>query len=379
MKKAIALFILSIYSVCTYSSEIIKIQLSDGETIKAKLDLPENGSEVTLIIIFVPGTGPNTYLNKRKFGNIEFNYYDLFATEFNKRGIGFLAYNRRGVEIGDQPPFYDKIDSAKYLKYTPLREVFDIESIISNLKKDKRFKQSKIVLLGASEGTIIASIVADRTVERVDGLLLFGYANDNLYDVIKWQLSGAASIINLRKYFDTNKDNAFSREEYESVDSIAVLARAKILNNATFESLNIEKDGVIDYKDFAPKTISFFEYLAKMIDTGNDTWIWKNYFRVTSSWLKAHFQLEANKTRLLRIDIPIFIFHGVNDANVPVEGVYDIQSRFRKAHKTNLQCYIFNGHDHDLNYIAWPYKNQISEGLNSIFNASELMFNQLNE
>ncbi len=376
MKKVIVLFILSVCSVYTYSSEIMNIRLSDGETIKAKIDLPENGSEVPLIVIFVPGTGPNTYLNKRKFGNIEFNYYDLFATEFNKRGIGFLAYNRRGVEVGDQPPYFDTIDSVKYAKYSPLREVFDIESVISNLKKDTRFKQSKIVLLGASEGTIIASVVADRKVERIDGLLLFGYGNDNLYDIIKWQLSGTASIINLRKYFDANQDNAFSREEYESKDSIAVLARAKILNNATFESLNIEKDSVIDYKDFAPKTTPFFEYLIKMIDTGNDTWIWKNYFRVTSSWLKAHFQLEANKTRLLRINIPIFIFHGVDDANVPVEGVYDIQSRFRNANKTNLQCYTFDGHDHDLNYLAWPYKNQIPEGLNSIFNAAESMLNQ---
>lgn len=376
MKKPIILFILSICSVCAYSSEIMNIQLSDGETIKAKLDLPENGSEIPLIIIFVPGTGPNTYLNKRKFGNIEFNYYDLFATEFNKRGVGFLAYNRRGVEVGDQPPYFDTIDSAKYAKYEPLREVFDIESVISHLKKDVRFKQSKIVLLGASEGTIIASIVADRKIERVDGLLLFGYANDNLFDIIKWQLSGAASIINLRKYFDTNQDNAFSREEYESKDTIAVLARAKFLNNATFESLNIDKDSVIDYKDFAPRTTPFFENLIKMIDAGNDTWIWNNYFRVTSSWLKAHFQLEANKTRLLRIDIPIFIFHGVDDANVPVEGVYDIQSRFWKANKTNLQCYTFNGHDHDLNYLAWPYKNQIPAGLNSIFNATESVFKE---
>jgi pimeloyl-ACP methyl ester carboxylesterase len=379
MKKIIILLIFNFFSISTFSSNIIKIELSDGEVINGKLDLPQDSCNVPLIVVFVPGTGPNTYLNKRNFGNIEFNYFDLFATEFTKKGIGFLTYNRRGVEIGDRPPYYDKIDSAKYVKYTPSREVFDIESIISTLKKDIRFKNTKIALLGASEGTIIASIVADRKVEGVDGLFLFGYANDNLYEIIKWQLSGAASIINLRKYFDKNKDNAFTREEYESTDSVPVLARAKVLSNATFETLNIEKDSVIDYKDFAPKTIPFFEYLSKMIDAGNDSWIWKNYFRVTSKWLKEHFELEANKTRLLRLDIPIFIFQGVDDANTPVEGVYDIQNRFEQANKTNLKCFIFTGHDHDLNYIAWPYKHQISEGLNSIFNAPELLLNQLNK
>jgi len=338
--------------------------------------LPKDSNNVPLIVVFIPGTGPNTYLNKRKFGNIEFNYFDLFGTEFTKRGIGFFTYNRRGVEIGDQPPYYDEIDSVKYAKYIPSREVMDIESIISNLRSDDRFKKSKIALLGASEGTIIASMVADRKVERVDALLLFGYANENLFDIIKWQLSGVASIVKLRKYFDTNKDNVFSREEYESNDSIPALARAKYLNNLSFESLNLAKDSIIDFRDFAPKTAPFFKYLIQMIDSGNDTWIWKNYFRVTSRWLKEHFQLEANKTRLLKIDIPIFIFQGVDDANAPVEGVYDIQSRFKQGNKTNLKCFIFEGHDHDLNYIAWPYKHQISEGLNSIFNVSELLLNQ---
>lgn len=374
MKKIILSIIISVLGIYVYGSEIIKVQLSDGENITGKLDLPKDSSNVPLVVVFVPGTGPNTYLNKRKFGNIEFNYFDLFGTEFTKRGIGFFTYNRRGVEIGEQPPYYDKVDSVKYAKYIPSREVMDIESIISNLRNDDRFKKSKIALLGASEGTIIASMVADRKVERVDALLLFGYANENLFDIIKWQLSGAASIVKLRRYFDTNKDNVFSKEEYESNDSIPALARAKYLNNLSFEALNMEKDSIIDFRDFAPKTAPFFKYLIQMIDSGNDTWIWKNYFRVTSRWLKEHFQLEANKTRLLRIDIPIFIFQGVDDANAPIEGVYDIQSRFKQGNKTNLKCFIFEGHDHDLNYIAWPYKHQISMGLNSIFNTSELLF-----
>jgi hypothetical protein len=228
-------------------------------------------------------------------------------------------------------------------------------------------------LLGCSEGTIIASIVADRKVQEIAGLLLFGYANDNLYEVIKWQYSGKASMINLRKFFDVNRDDRITRSEYESSDSAAVLGRTRLLRNAPFESLDIVKDSVIDYHDFAVKNTPFFEYLLKMADSGNDAWIWQNYFRVTSRWLKEHFQLEANKTRLLRIEIPVFIFHGTADGNVPIEGVYDIQSRFREAGKSNLNCFIFEGHNHDLNYLDWPFEHKISKGLNSIFNTSELL------
>lgn len=376
MKTHAIMLIILFFSICVEGSEIVKVQLFDGESISGKLDIPADSSKVSLVVIYVHGTGPNTYLNKRKFGDVEFNYFDLFATEFTKRGIGFFTYNRRGVEIGDTPPYFDDVDSVKYAKYLPSNEVLDIESIISKLRKDKRFEQSKIALLGASEGTIIASMVAERKVERVDGLLLFGYANDNLYDIMKWQLSGAASIINLRKYFDTNHDNAFSREEYESDDTIAVMGRTRVLKNATFDMLNMVKDSVIDIKDFAPRTTPFFEYLQQMIEAGNDSWIWNNYFRVTSAWLKEHYQLEANKTRLLRVDIPIYIFHGVDDANVTIEGMYDLQSRFTEAHKTNLQCFSFEEHNHDLNYLDWPYKQEISKGLNAIFEASELLIKQ---
>jgi len=335
--------------------------------------LPSNEDNVPLLVIFVHGTGPNTYLNKRKIGNVDFNYFDLFAEEFNKRGIGFFTYNRRGVEIGDNPPYYDEIDSVKYSGYLPEKEAEDIESIISQLRRDERFKNSKIALLGSSEGTIISSIVADRKVEKVDALLMFGYANDNLYDIIKWQYSGHASIINLRKYFDVNKDNLISRSEYESADSGAVFGRTRVMRNVSFEALDTERDSILDYRDFASRTVPYFEYLIKMIDSGNDAWIWQNYFRVKSKWLKEHFQLEANKTRLLRIDIPVYIFQGTEDGNVPVEGVYNIQTAFRNAGKTNLNCYIFDGHNHDLNYLDWPFEHKISEGLNAIFNTSELL------
>lgn len=187
MKKILIILIAAFFSTCIFSEEIFKVRLSDGESIIGRLKLPSDKDKIPLLVVFVHGAGPNTYLNKRKIGNTEFNYFDLYADEFIKRGIGFFTYNRRGIEIGNAPPCYDKIDSAKYSKYLPITEAEDIEAIISKLKHDERFLNSKIALLGCSEGTIIASMVADRKVEKIDALLLFGYANDNLFDIIKWQ------------------------------------------------------------------------------------------------------------------------------------------------------------------------------------------------
>jgi hypothetical protein len=36
---------------------------------------------------------------------------------------------------------YNKIDSAKYAKYLPVREAEDVENMLSALKEDKRFRK----------------------------------------------------------------------------------------------------------------------------------------------------------------------------------------------------------------------------------------------
>ena len=372
MKNKLLLSLLFIFSVITiYGQEIISVRLSDGETIEGRLCLPSGVKKVKAMVVFVHGTGPNTYLDKRKIGTYEFNYYDLFANEFNKRGIAFFSYNRRGVTTGDTAPMYDRIDSLKYLKYTPLTEASDVESIIARLKGDKRLSKAKTILLGASEGTMVGTLVADRKIAKVDALLLFGYVNDNLFDIIKWQLSGVPSIINIRKYFDVNEDNIISRAEYESADSITTLVRTRLFRNASFSSMDMNSDSIIDYRDFGMKTEPFYQYLMKMYSEGNDKWIWDNYFRVTIPWLQEHKSLEANKTRMLRLQMPIYIFQGLDDGNAPVQGVYDIRDAFAKQGKTNLSCSFFKGHNHDLNFMDYPIKNVISEGLQAIFTTSE--------
>jgi pimeloyl-ACP methyl ester carboxylesterase len=107
------------------------------------------------------------------------------------------------------------------------------------------------------------------------------------------------------------------------------------------------------------------------IDRNDDAWIWKNYFRITSKWAKDYFQLEANKTKLLKLNLPIYVFHGQYDANVPAKGVLELKQDFELANKTNLKAYVFENHDHDLNYIIYPLYNKIPEGLKVIFNAAE--------
>jgi pimeloyl-ACP methyl ester carboxylesterase len=368
-RKYLAVFLAVFLPVATFSqqSQIVKIKLSDGDTLTGKLDIPESPKRVKELVIFVHGTGPGTYLDRRKISGNEFVYFDLFKQELNKRGIAFYAYNRRGVSLTNTPPTYDTVDRVKYKKYLPSIESEDIATVISSLKKDKRLAKAEIVLLGWSEGTIIAPMVAQNKKNGVDALLLAGYANDNIPDIIKWQYSGSASMVNLRKYFDSDTNNVISRTEYESKDAVIASIRAKAFRNAPFSVLDVNKDSTITAADFGLLNKSIYERILEAFNNGDDEWIWKNYFRVTTQWYNEHQSLEPNKTALLKLDIPIYIFHGLDDGNAPVEGAYDIQKRFAEAGKTNLHCYFFRGHNHDLNYTDWPFKKTISPGLTKIF------------
>ena len=314
----------------------------------------------------VHGTGPYTYLTQRQ----GFNYYDVLADGFCDKGVGFFTYNRRGVDLGEKAPWFDKVESTKYARYLPHIEVVDIETMISFLRKDNRFKNCKIILYGISEGTIIASMVAERKKVKTDALFLHGYAHENMFDIIRWQNTGEGVMIMANAIFDKNEDKAIDREEYESEDPRIKSYRGYLFQNLPFDTLDVAKDAVINVKDFRIMREPFQKLIMTKISEKDGEWIWNHYFRVTIDWFKEHFALEPNKTRLLRVSIPIYVFHGKEDANVPVESVYDLEVRFKTCNKSNLKIFVFEKHNHDLNFQDWLKTKEYPEGLKKLFEMS---------
>lgn len=372
MKKLITLIlgILALFHCYGFKSELKTYTLSDGEKVLGRLCIPDSGGFNTLVFV-VHGTGTNTYLNMRKSA-VEFNYYDELAKEFCKRGVAFFSYNRRGVEVDENnPPLCHRIDSGKFVKYTPLREAEDVENMVSTLRKDKRVKKSKLILYGISEGTIIAPMVADRKNVEVDALFLHGYANENMYDIIVWQNEGHGVMMIANQFMDKDGDEKISREEYMSEDATVAAYRNYLFDDLLFDSMDVDKSQYIDVRDIGTMRLKFHEVLMEEVKNDNNKWIWKNYTEAPTTWFKEHFALEANKSRLLRLNIPIHIFHGTHDANVPVKGVYDIEERFKVVNKSNLKAHVFKKHNHDLNFEQCLFGKSCSKGMKAIYNEAK--------
>lgn len=350
-------------------NKIEAVTLHDNCVIKIKYSYPENVL-IKKLVIYVNGSGPNTYDNKRQWiDGTTFNYHDLFVNEFNKRGIAYCSYNTRGVDVGEKPPFYAEIKDEEYKTYLPSNSVKDIEYIINFLKQKDEFKDAKIYLLGWSEGTIIAPLVALNNNVKVDALLLAGYCNENLRDILTYQLQGNAEFTLWRRYFDYDKKGCITKEDFEA-DKYEV--RKQLFGNAAFEDLDVNHDGKITVEDAGVRSLPHLNNMLKAIETNDDEWLKKNHgVRLTSGWFKEHFNLKPNKEVLPLLDLPIFIFQGEYDAMCTKKYAEDIDQKFKEMNKTNLTVNIFDNHDHDLNYISLLVKNEVSAGIEAIFKTVE--------
>ncbi len=347
--------------------KIETILLYDGSKTKIRYSYPDN-MIVEKLVIYVNGSGQNTYDNKRKNPNGGFfNYHDFFRGEFVSNNIAYCSYNTRGIDIGDIEPLFVSVDENEYKKYKPLNSVKDIESIIRFFTELPEFQNARIYLLGWSEGTIIAPLVALRKNVRVDALLLAGYCNENLKDNLVWQLSGHSSFVNLRKVLDKSNKGYISKVDFETADEKV----KAFFGGLPFEVFDCNSDGRLDVSDFALLQKPYLDELLDAISKNDDEWLKSNYIypviKLTAGWFNEHFSLEPTKNILPQLDLPIFIFQGTDDASCSVQYAYDIKEDFEKTGKTNLHINTFENHDHDLNFMEWLIKGTIPAGIKCIF------------
>ncbi len=352
-------------AVTAHTSQVLTIPSFDGYPLEGKLRMPCR-DQVDKLVIYVNGSGPNTYDNHRALGSLEFNYFDLFARQCAREGAAFFSYSTRGVSPGSQPPLYDQIDEEAYQSYLPQNSVQDVEQIILALRQDPRLQHAAVYLLGWSEGAMIAPKVALRGNAPVDALLLAGYPNGTMVETLDWQQTGGSSMVTYCLYFDTDGDGAVSPQEYEA-DPYGV-REALGLGDTPFSGLDLDQNGRLEAADFAILLAPSRQQLYDAIERGDDAWLAANYsVRLTSAWFRAHRDFPPNRDMMTQLDLPIVIFQGEADANVPVQGCLELQQAFQQAGKTNLTVHTYPQTDHDLNYSTYLLTGSLPQGLADLF------------
>ena len=203
--------------------------------------------------------------------------------------------------MGDSPPRFEKIDREVFDTSTLDNKVRDILSAIEAVRSQEGLAEIPILLMGASEGTLLAAEAASRKPESVDGLVLYGTMADNLRQSFKYILTGG-SFLPYRR-IDADADDAVSQAEWDAV-----------VKNIPFSQADKNGDGKLTEADFALAN----KPLIDAVDNDDFATLqqWANHsaaVAVPKDWFKDHFGHKEIWAFLKDLDIPVGLFHGDRD------------------------------------------------------------------
>src|SRR5258708_194583 len=127
------------------------------------------------------------------------------------------------------------------------------------VKKYPGVDSSRIFLMGASEGTLLAVQAASRAPQEIRGLILYGVMSMNMRDVFRYIVSDGGFLAYLQ-YFDTDKDGRISKAEFEA-DPYKY--RQAVFKNAGFENFDQNGDGFFTVEEMNVMVKTYLDAIDK--------------------------------------------------------------------------------------------------------------------
>lgn len=207
---------------------------SDNVTLAGTLTIPE-GKGAFPAMVLISGSGAQD----RDETIFEHKPFRVMADYFTRNGFAVLRFDDRGVggSMGDHLQATTRINSE------------DVQSAIGFLSMRKDINKKKIVLIGHSEGTIIASMVASEN-PHISGIVLLGAPglriDENLYlqNALIRKADGASNEVITQ--MNLMQKNLFSVVKDEPNDSIAKVKLRDIYSSNMYQMLTPDQKKSID-------------------------------------------------------------------------------------------------------------------------------------
>jgi pimeloyl-ACP methyl ester carboxylesterase len=321
------------------------IDLGDGLKTDAQLTLPIIGDGPFPGVLLIHGSGNSDmdeYLPPIASGTNEPTRLFLQIAEYlSNRGFAVLRYNKRGVGLNGTI-----LDMNAWRNLTIQDLVQDAETALKVLEQQPEVDSSNISLIGHSEGTMIAPIIAvkDPTIRNI---VLMGAIAQNLHEVVYFQIVDRP-VKYAEDTLDTDHDGLLSTQEveaslnYKNVN-LSPLPPLALIQNYTGEwgwypGLDTSEDGYFDIEnELKPIEIAFFD-----LYTSSDP---KSLYY--SIWLQSDFALKDTNLDIIgNVSASILILQGEGDTQALVEQAFLLEQRLTEVEHVDHTLITYPGLGH---------------------------------
>jgi uncharacterized protein len=160
----------------------IQFTFSDGWKANGEIAYPPGDGPFPTIVLF-HGSGSNDMDQTIPGQRGESKVLRQIAVNLTGRGFAVVRYNKRGVtDIGPKVEQPGKV-------YTLTTYIDDAQFVLNAVRKLERVNSKRIVLLGHSEGTLTASVIAQsKAGSDIAGLALLGVVGRDIKSTLNYQL-----------------------------------------------------------------------------------------------------------------------------------------------------------------------------------------------
>jgi pimeloyl-ACP methyl ester carboxylesterase len=339
----------------------------DGYPMFGKLTIPTSPGSHPVVTYVQNAEGMTVDQKRQKTRTETFNYFDLYREKLPEMNLAFFSYEGRGIRMGDKPPRYETVDWDIYNTSTLENKVRDVISALLVVGKQPGIDRSRMFLMGASEGTLLASEAAARSHGQVRGLILYGILATNMREDFRYIITDG-SFLTYVIAFDTDNDGKVSKQEFAADPR---KYRERVLKNAAFDDLDKNHDGFFTVEDLVMLSSRLRE-LRDAVDQENygvlDQWAKASAAVATpKDWFKDHFAHQPIWTFLSKLNIAVGCFQGGADAMAPIGAVRKLEETAKKAGKSKMEFHYFENLDHSLNIIEYFVKGILPAGHQAIF------------
>ena len=330
---------------------LMQFTATDGTPLEAKLSLPADATGPVPVVFFLHGAGPRNYNHavsgyRDADGQLRvINYYDYYAREEAKRGLAFFRMNKRGSTVG--PNGLPQVDRAVSSKATSTVLIDDYAVALAALRARSEIDPARVILAGSSEGTRLAAHLALRAPAGIIGLVLSSYQGDNIRDTVTWQnVYGPWRVIS--SMIPGAQGDARTRAEWDA----ALKGNPALAQQVPFAAFDTDKDGVMTEVEVRTLVSPRLGVILKALEDGNDDFFWKSQVNLSSAYMRDGWTDPPTRDFLLKLNVPIGIFHGELDGTTRVEAVRETEAAFKAAGKSNLTVKTYAGLEHNLGWTV---------------------------